>query len=134
MTEYGRFLMYDDRPEEALQLIRESMRLNPFHPNWYWGIRGRCLHTLGRYAEAREAFLRISDPPFYTHAYLSACCTALGDEHGARMAHLALYRMKPDFDLDAFRKAFPYRNAKTAERFWGTLVDAGIGTAPEKGA
>lgn len=132
LTEYGRFLMYDERPEEALQHIREGMRLNPFHPNWYWGIRGRCLHTRGRYAEARDAFLRISDPPFYTYAYLAACCTALGDVEGTRVAHAALYRLKPDFDLDVFRKAFPYRSQDTADRFWATMLAAGLNEAPQQ--
>ena len=93
LTEYGRFLMYDDRPEEGLQRIREGMRLNPYHPNWYWGIQGRCLHTLGRHAEARDAFLRMSEPPYYTYAYLAACCTALGDTTGAAAAHAEDFRL-----------------------------------------
>ncbi len=132
LTEYGRFLMYDDRPEEGLQRIREGMRLNPYHPNWYWGIQGRCLHTLGRHAEAREAFLRISDPPFYTHAYLAACCAALGDAEGARAARAALHRSKPDFDLETFRKVFPYRNDETAKRFLITLVEADLDKPPRE--
>jgi DNA-binding SARP family transcriptional activator len=131
LTEYGRFLMYDDRPEEGLQRIREGMRLNPYHPNWYWGIQGRCLHTLGRHAEAREAFLRMSEPPFYTYAYLAACCTALGDSEGAKAAHAALYRLRPDFDLETFRKVFPYRNEQTADRFWVTMVGAGLDRPPD---
>jgi DNA-binding SARP family transcriptional activator/TolB-like protein/Flp pilus assembly protein TadD len=132
LTEYGRFLMYDDRPEEGVQRIREGMRLNPYHPNWYWGIQGRCLHTLGRHAEARDAFLRMSEPPYYTYAYLAACCTALGDTAGAAAAHAALYKLKPDFDLETFRKVFPYRNDQTADRFWVSLVQAGLDGPPRE--
>ena len=47
LTEYGRYLMYVDRPEDGLQRIREAMRVNPFHPVWFWSIQGRVLHTLG---------------------------------------------------------------------------------------
>ena len=32
LVEYGRFLMYIDRPEDGLRRVREAMRLNPFHP------------------------------------------------------------------------------------------------------
>ena len=131
LTEYGRFLMYDDRPEEGLMRIREGMRLNPYHPNWYWGMQGRCLHTLGRFAEARDAFLRIRNPPYYTYAYLAACNAALGDREAARAAHAALYHLRPDFDLEAFGRIFPYRNPKTAEHFLKTLVDAGLHRPPD---
>lgn len=132
LTEYGRFLMYDDRPEEGLQRIREGMRLNPFHPNWYWGIQGRCLHTLGRFAEARDAFLRVQNPPFYTYAYLAACHLALGEKQAAEAAHGSLYRLKPDFDITAFKSIFPYRNPKTSDRFWSTMVGAGLDQPPGK--
>ncbi|MGG7644200.1 BTAD domain-containing putative transcriptional regulator [Rhodovulum sp. YNF3179] len=131
LTEYGRFLMYDDRPEEGLQRIREGMRLNPYHPNWYWGMQGRCLHTLGRFSEARDAFLRMRNPPFYTYAYLAACHLALGDGEAAQAAHASLYRLKPDFDIDAFRTIFPYRNPETAKRFWATMVAAGLDAPPQ---
>ena len=130
LTEYGRFLMYDDRPEEGLQRIREGMRLNPYHPNWYWGMQGRCLHTLGRFAEARDAFLRMRNPPFYTYAYLAACHAALGDQEAADAAHASLYRLRPDFDIEAFRSIFPYRNPETADRFWATIVAAGLDRPP----
>jgi len=130
LTEYGRYLMYDDRPEEGLQRIREGMRLNPYHPNWYWGMQGRCLHTLGRFAEARDAFLRMRNPPFYTFAYLAACHVALGDRDAAEAAHAALYRLRPDFDIEAFRGIFPYRNPETADRFWSTMVAAGLDRPP----
>lgn len=132
LTEYGRFLMYDDRPEQGLQRIREGMRLNPYHPNWYWGMQGRCLHTLGRFSEARDVFLRMRNPPFYTYAYLAACHVALGDQEAAQAAHASLYRLKPDFDIEAFRKLFPYRNLETAQRFWATMVAAGLDRPPRQ--
>lgn len=130
LTEYGRFLMYDDRPEEGLHRIREGMRLNPYHPNWYWGIQGRCLHTLGRFAEARDAFLRMRNPPFYTYAYLAACHTALGDDDAAAAAHASLYRLRPDFEMESFRSIFPYRNPATMDRYWATLIAAGVDKPP----
>lgn len=121
LVEYGRFLMYDDRSEEGLERIRESMRLNPLHPNWYWNIRGRCLHTLGRFEEALDAFGRIHTPPFYVPAYRAACLASLGRMAEAVAARDDLYRQRPDFDLAHFMSIFPYRNPETAERFFETL-------------
>ncbi|MDU8942770.1 BTAD domain-containing putative transcriptional regulator [Ovoidimarina sediminis] len=126
LVEYGRHLMYADRPEDGIRTIREAMRLNPFHPSWYWSMIGRCLHTLGRFDEAVEAFRRMEEPPFYVHAYLASCLTMLGDEAGAARAREALYAMRPDFSLESFARIFPYRNPETAERFFGTFRAAGI--------
>lgn len=117
LTEYGRFLMYLDRSEEGLRRIREAMRINPFHPQWLYSIQGRCLHTLKRYEEAISAFERVSNPPFYIHAYLAACYAQVGEENARRASKVQLYEAKPDFELNAFLSIFPYKNAETAASF-----------------
>jgi adenylate cyclase len=50
MVELGRYQMYIGRPHDGAELVRRAIRRNPYHPNWYWNILGRCLHT----AEAFE--------------------------------------------------------------------------------
>ena len=127
LVEYGRYLMYVERPEEGLLKIREAMRLNPFHPNWYWNIYGRCLHTLGRYEEAIGVFGKVANPPFWTTAYLAACHAALGDAERAMRFRQQLYEAKPDFTLESFARIFPYQNPVTAERYFETFRSAGIG-------
>ena len=126
LVEYGRHLMYVDRPEAGISSIREAMRLNPFHPSWYWNMVGRCLHTLGRFDEAIECFRRMEDPPFYVHGYIASCLAMLGDEDGAKIERDRLYAARPDFDLQQFRSIFPYKNSQTAERFFQTFAKAGI--------
>jgi adenylate cyclase len=127
LIEYGRFLMYVDRGEEGLMRIREAMRLNPFHPNWYWNMMGRCLHTLGRYDEAVDAFERIVEPPFYIHAYLAACYARLGNGSAADAARQRLLRARPDFDLERFTQVLPYQNEATRQSYLDSLRDAGLG-------
>ena len=127
LAEYGRYLMYVERSEEGLQKIREAMRLNPFHPNWYWNVFGRCLHTLGRYEEAIEAFEKVVNPPFWTLAYLAACHAALGDSERAEKFRQGTYQAKPDFSWESFERIFPYQNPATAERYFATFRAAGLG-------
>lgn len=126
LVEYGRHLMYVDRPESGIKSIREAMRLNPFHPSWYWNMVGRCLHTLGRFDEALECFIRMEDPPFYVFGYIASCLAMLGDEDGARVHRDRLYALRPDFSLRQFRTIFPYKNTETAERYFGSFAKAGI--------
>jgi adenylate cyclase len=99
LIEHGRFLMYVGRSEEGLMRVREAMRLNPFHPNWYWNVKGRCLHTLGRFEEALAAFQCILAPPFYVHAYMAACHRTLGQ----------------------FRKIFPYKDEAAGQLFFDSM-------------
>ncbi len=121
LVEYGRFLIYGDYPELGLERVREAMRLNPFHPNYYWQLEGRCLHMLGRHAEALQAFARMENPPFWIYVYLELCHRELGDEAAAQKARAAYLQHSPSFDLEQFKSIFPYRNPATAARFFAGL-------------
>lgn len=118
LIEHGRYLMYLGRPQDGLDLVAEAMRLNPFHPNWYWNIQGRCLHMLGRCEEAIQAFQRIHQPIFWVNAYLAACYRILGEASAAKAARQALFDARPDFDLRQFTDLFPYKDPQTARRFF----------------
>ena len=126
LIEHGRYLLYVDRGEEGIGQIREAMRLNPFHPDWYWNVYGRCLHTLGRMDEALEMFQRVRKPAFWMEAYMAACHTALGNEAQSAEHRALLYERRPDFTLEAFAKVLPYRNPKTKQVFMATLERAGF--------
>ncbi len=115
--EYGRYLLYVDRPEDGLRRIREAMRLNPLHPDWFWNIQGRCLHLLGRHTEALTAFRHIMSPVFYHFAYMAACHHALGQTEAAEAMKARLFIARPDFDVSRFVAALPHRSPETAARF-----------------
>jgi adenylate cyclase len=66
------------RAEEGVDWVRKAMRLNPYHPNWYWSSLARMLHTARDYTEALAAYGRIADRPSYYHAYVAACHAELG--------------------------------------------------------
>ncbi len=117
LVEYGRYLMYVDRPEDGLRRVREAMRLNPFHPDWYWNITGRCLHLLDQPAEALEAFRRVTTPAFYHLAYQAVCLKRLGDHSAASALRDRLFEAKPDFSVGKFLAIFPYLNLETLERY-----------------
>lgn len=122
MIEYGRYLAYTDRPEEALSRVREAMRLNPLRPDWYWNIRGRCQHLLGRHADALDSFRHIAEPAFYHFAYMAACHRALGDDTAAEGMRRRLFAAAPDFDVARFMGALPFQNPATAARFAAELT------------
>lgn len=121
LIEYARFLLYFGKPEDSLRRSREAMRLNPFHPNWYWNIQGRCLHTLGRFSEALTAFEAISNPPFYVNLYMAACYKKIGKEAHFQEARRKVFEVRPDFDLSYYSKVYPYKSKAVSDEFLKTL-------------
>src|SRR6266849_9028818 len=63
------------RPEEALRMVEQAMRLNPRHPPWYLWELGRAYRMTGRYAEAVAALKEVisRSPNLLTaHLFLAA--------------------------------------------------------------
>ncbi|MBL9074803.1 hypothetical protein [Tabrizicola sp.] len=117
LIEYGRYLIYIDRPEEALSRIRDAMRLNPLHLEWFWNIQGRSLHLLGRHADALAAFRHITNPSYYHFGYMAACYRALGESAAAEAMRARLLEAEPNFDIARFIASLPHRSAESAQRF-----------------
>ena len=126
MIEYGRFLMYTNAPKDGADYVRQAMRQNPYHPNWYWNILGRCLHTAKDYAGAIAAFERIENTPFWSYAFLAACHAELGHTQDAKKNTEAVLRLHPDFSISKLRKIAPYRDPDVLEDFLGGFSKAGF--------
>ena len=126
MIENGRYLMYVDEPLAGADLVRQAMRRNPYHPNWYWNILGRCLHTGKLYDEAVSALERIRTPQFWVHAYLAACYAELGKSQDSARHLEAVFSLKPDFTISEFAKSLPYRDERALGEFIAGLRRGGL--------
>ncbi len=126
MIENGRFLLYVDEPLKGAEIVRQAMRQNPYHPNWYWNILGRCLHTAGKYREAISVLERISNPPYWVLAYLAACHAESGNSEKADNLRKATLSVKGDFCLSGFSGSLPYKDKKALEEFLDGFRKAGF--------
>jgi len=124
MVEIGRYHMYAGQPMEGARLVRLAMQRNPFFPNWYWNILGRCLHTAQNYDEAILAFSRISTPLFFNHVYLAACHAELGNQLEAEKHVQYVMEMNPEFTIKRFAEQLPYRNEDVLRSFLDGLRKA----------
>jgi adenylate cyclase len=92
LAQMGAALAFLGRPEEGIDQIRQAMRLNPFHPQWYWGDLAAALYGARRYEEAVNANRRLAGHgnPWYL-ARLAACYAQLArmDEPRAQAASTA---------------------------------------------
>jgi len=126
MIEKSRYLMYSNEPMEGVTTARQAMRQNPYHPNWYWNILGRCFHTAKHYKEAASALERIRTPQFWNHAYMTVCYSELGQSDKAAKHLNAVLTLKPDFTVAEFATVLPYRDEQVLQDFIAGFQRAGF--------
>jgi adenylate cyclase len=113
------------RAAEGIDLVRQAMRLNPYHPDWYWTDLAIGLYAARRYAEALDANRRIAAWKSPAHlARLAACHAQLGDLDEARAQAAELLRLKPDFRISALTSS--YKNRDDVEHELDGLRKAGL--------
>jgi TolB-like protein len=93
------------RHEEGIERVREAMRLNPYHPEWYWIILGNIFYVAHRYEDALEAYQHRNNPGYWVFSRLAACNAQLGRMDEARTAAAEVMRRKPDFAISMLRRA-----------------------------
>jgi TolB-like protein/Tfp pilus assembly protein PilF len=125
LSNMGTVLAAVGRAHEGVEMIRLAMRLNPFHPEWYWGDLGFALYDARRYEEALQAFKRIaSRKKHWLVARIAACYAQLGRLDEARSQVPEVLRLKPDFRLSTEKLA--YKNAADAEHVFEGMRKAGL--------
>jgi adenylate cyclase len=113
------------RAEEGIGLIRQAMRLNPFHPESYWDDLAVASYAARRYEEALEANRKIVGRKQYWYfARMAACYAQLGRLDEAHAQANEALRLKPDFRLSAV-KLF-YKNPADAEHVLEGMRKAGL--------
>ncbi len=128
VVQQGELLTWLGNPEEGVEWIRKAMRLNPHHPERFWSHLGKAYFTARQYAEAIEAFMRISTTDHIHHTFLAASYGWLGDKTAAA-AHTARIRaLEPEFDIEAFLGTLHYANEADLQHFLEGWSKAG---APE---
>jgi adenylate cyclase len=126
VVQQGELLTWLGRPEEGIEWIRKAMRLNPYHPERYWSHLGRAYFVAHRYAEAVEAFARISRPDHTHHAFMAAACAQMGDETGARAHAAEVTARQPEFAVDAYLVTLHYKRESDRAHHREGLLKAGL--------
>ena len=126
VVQQGEFLTWLGLPEDGIEWIKKAMRLNPYHPERYWSHLGRAYFAAHRYAEAVEAFARISRPDHTHHAFLAAACALMGDDTAARAHAREVIALQPEFAVDAYLATLHYKRASDRAHHREGLLKAGL--------
>ena len=125
LAQRGLVLAYAGRAEEGINAIREAMRLNPFHPDWYWAALAVPLYAARRYEEALEADRHIAGWRNSWHlARLAGCYGQLGRLEDARAQAAEVLRQNPEFKLSAV--SLRYRDPEDIQHVLEGMRKAGL--------
>ena len=102
------------------------MRLNPYHPERFWSHLGRAYFVARRYAEAADAFRRITAVECTHHAFLAACHARLGDATNARVRAQAVLALAPAFTTEGYLATLYYKRDEDRAHHRQSLLDAGL--------
>jgi adenylate cyclase len=128
----GHHLANAGRPQEAIPLLKKSMRLSPLSQNH----ASMCLYRLGvayrlmgQYEEALSALKKAANirPNFWAiQLTLAATYIHLGREEEARAAAAEVRRIVRNFSLERYAKRVPLKNKADTEFYIDALRKAGL--------
>jgi adenylate cyclase len=126
VVQQGEILTWLGRPEEGIEWIRKAMRLNPYHPERFWGHLGRALYLSGAYPEAIAAFSRITTPDCSAHAFLAAASAQIGNKTSAAAHAREVLSLQPTFSIEGYLSTLHYRQDNDRQHHREGLWKAGL--------
>jgi adenylate cyclase len=126
VVQQGEILTWLGQPEEGAEWILKAMRLNPFHPERFWGHLGRAHFCAGKYAEALEAYRHVGAPNHVMLAWKAACAQMAGEPDAASQAMSGALEQMPGFTIAEMRGATHFRSEETWEILARALADSGL--------
>jgi adenylate cyclase len=126
VVQQGELLTWLGRPEEGIDWIKKAMRLNPYHPERFWGHLGRACYCAEKYAEAAEAFSRITRPDHTHHAFLAATFAQMGNAVAAAAHAAEVLKREPIFSVAVYMATQHYKREADRKRHEAGLLKAGL--------
>lgn len=126
VVQQGELLTWLGLPEEGIDWIRKAMRLNPHHPERFWSHLGRAYYCAERYADAVEAFSRITRPDYTHHAFLAATFAQMGNAVAAGAHAAEVLKREPGFSVAAYLATLHYKREIDRQRHEAGLLRAGL--------
>jgi len=127
VVQQGEMLTWIGQPEEGVPWILKAMKLNPFHPPRFWNHLGRAWFVARRYADAIDAFQRITAPDQFHHAFLAACHAQLADAQLASLHAKSVLALNPAFTWrGTLMPTLHYKHARDLEHHREGVLKAGL--------
>jgi len=121
----GETYVYMGQPEEAIQRIKQAMRLNPYYPNWYLWLLGWAEYFSRDYEGAVET-LRQMSPMGEARRILAASLAYLGRMEEARGEAEKFLKDNPSFSASDWASRAPFLHEKDLQHAVEGYIKAGL--------
>jgi tetratricopeptide (TPR) repeat protein len=112
--------------EEAISRMKEAMRLNPYHPNWYWWTLGSAHFFAARdYEGAIETYRKMS-PMGAARRCLAASLAYSGRMEEARAEAEKFLKEDPSFSVSAWASHAPFLHENDRQHAVEGYIKAGL--------
>ena len=131
---FGNALTFVGRPQEALRLIRQAIRLNPRYPFIYLYFLGHTYRLLGQTEESIAVLRRtLAHNPDFLPAYynLLLASVELGRLEEARALATEILRLSPNFSVATMNQVLPYKDPASLDRILAAFRAAGLEEHPK---
>jgi adenylate cyclase len=124
--ESAAYLAYAGRVDEAIKLLTDAMRLDPFHPDWFLWNAGIIYYTARQYDAAIAAIERGREPDADTLLFLAASYAQLGRLSEAQATVKRVLTLDPNATVTKWAAQQPYKNPADLEHYKDGLRKAGM--------
>jgi adenylate cyclase len=126
VIEYGWGLANAGRADEAIPLILEAMRLNPYHPDFYFSVLADAYLVARRHDDMVATLEKVSQPYSAFYRRLAVGYAHVGRTDEARAA-LAKYReLEPQASIATVAEDLPFKRQEDLDHFLEGLRKAGL--------
>jgi tetratricopeptide (TPR) repeat protein len=112
--------------EEALRMLEDVLRRDPFPPSWHWGNRALAYLCLERYEDSLAAINRKSRTFWWDHYMRAVCYYYLGNTNRAQAEIADMQKERPTVTISDILMGEPFRNAEDLTRLTVGLRGAGL--------
>jgi adenylate cyclase len=118
--------VYMGQAEKAIPQIKQAMRLNPYHPHWYWWDLGWAKYMTRDYEGAVESLRQMSPMGAPARRLLAASLAQLGRMEEARAEAEKAMKEDPSFSANYQVNILPLLHEKDRQHMVEDLVKAGF--------
>jgi adenylate cyclase len=117
------------KPEEAINVLKNAMRLNPIPPGWYLSRLGDAYRLTGRYEKAVHEFkkaIQLQPNDMFSHLNLALCYVKLEQEANAHSEAAEVLRINPKFSAESYAKHIPLKDEASKRLLIEGMRKAGL--------
>ena len=125
----GTILNDAGKPEEAISVLKNAIRLNPIPPGWYLSRLGDAYRLTRQYEKAVHEYkeaIQLQPDDMISHLNIALCYVKLGREADAHAEAKEVLRINPKFSAESYAKHIPLKDEASKKLFIDGMRKAGL--------